>query len=187
MLKGADGPPSASPAIKFTELIQGRRYCPRFAVRLFPSYRPHTEALGSSPQIRCVYPSCWRYRVASKSASKAARITQMLRRIVRNLWRRGIGSCVSQLKRELSPWLEFGLIPANLSDPSKGYFAPTFPSFRVGQRVRITVNPADKGALRWCTSEATVAFTGPGPSSPLAGIGGMSPSPAGSSKRGDYP
>jgi len=69
MLKGADGPPSASPAIKFTELIQGRRCCPRFAVRLFPSYRPHTEALGSSAQIRCVYPSCWRYRVASKSAS----------------------------------------------------------------------------------------------------------------------
>ena len=187
MLKGADGPASASPAIKSTELIQSRRCCPRFAVSLFPSYRPHTEALGSSPQIRCVYPSCWRYRVASKSASKAARITQMLRRIVRNLWRRGIGSCLSQLKRELSPWLEFGLIPANLSDPSKGYFAPTFPSFRVGQRVRITVNPADKGALRWCTSDATVAFTGPGPSSPLAGIGGMSPSPAGSSKRGDYP
>ena len=187
MLKGADGPASASPAIKFTELIQSRRCCPRFAVSLFPSYRPHTEALGSSPQIRCVYPSCWRYRVASKSASKAARITQMLRRIVRNLWRRGIGSCVLQLKRELSPWLEFGLIPANLSDPSKGYFAPTFPRFRVGQRVRITVNPADKGALRWCTSDATVAFTGPGPSSPLAGSGGMSPSPAGSSKRGDYP
>ena len=117
----------------------------------------------------------------------------MLRRIVRSLWRRGIGSCVSQLKRELSPWLEFGLIPANLSDPSKRYFAPTFPSatvssvgFRVGQR-GITVNLADKGALRWCTSGATVAFTGPGPSSPLAGIGGMSPSPAGSSKRGDYP
>src|SRR5262249_37771349 len=46
MLKGADGPPSATPAIKFTELIQGRRCCPRFAVRLFPSYRPHTEAIG---------------------------------------------------------------------------------------------------------------------------------------------
>ena len=44
----------------------------------------------------------------SKSASKVARITQMLRRIVRNLRRRGIGSCVSQLKLELSPWLEFG-------------------------------------------------------------------------------
>jgi hypothetical protein len=121
-------PASASPAIKSTELIQSRRCCPRFAVSLFPSYRPHTEALGSSAQIRCVSPSCWRYRVASKSASKAARIAQMLRRIVRNLWRRGIGSCVSQLKRELSPWLEFGLIPANLSDPSKRYFAPTFPS-----------------------------------------------------------
>jgi hypothetical protein len=51
----------------------------------------------------------------------------------------------------------------------------------------ITVNPADKGALRLRTSDATVAFTGPGPSSPLAGIGGMSPSPADSSKRGDYP
>ena len=182
MLKGADGPASASPAIKSTELIQSRRCCPRFAVRLFPSYRPHIEALGSSPQICCVY-----YRVASKSASKAARITQMLRRMVRNLWRRGIGSCVSQLKRELSPWLEFGLIPANLSDPSKGYFAPTFPSFRVGQRVRITVNPADKGALRWCTSDATVAFTGPGPSSlSLASEVSLRP-PAGSSKRGDYP
>src|SRR6516225_9301454 len=105
MLKGADGPASASPAIKSTELIQSRRFCPRFAVRPFPSYRPHTEALGSSAQIRCVYPSCWRYRVASKSASKVAKITQMLRRIVRNLWRRGIGSCLSQLKRELSPWL----------------------------------------------------------------------------------
>src|SRR5262249_8895923 len=105
MLKGADGPASASPAIKSAELIQSRRFCPRFAVRPFPSYRPHTEALGSSAQIRCVYPSCWRYRVASKSASNVAKITQMLRRIVRNLWRRGIGSCLSQLKRELSPWL----------------------------------------------------------------------------------
>jgi hypothetical protein len=113
----------------------------------------------------------------------------MLRRIVRSPWRRGIGSCVSQLKRELSPWLEFGLIPANLSDPSKRYSAPTFPSATASsvQRVRITVNLAGKGALRWCSSGATVAFTGPGPSSPLAGIGGMSPSPAGSSKRGDYP
>jgi len=46
MLKGADGPASASPAIKSTELIQSRRCCPRFAVSLFPSYRPHTEALG---------------------------------------------------------------------------------------------------------------------------------------------
>jgi hypothetical protein len=92
MLKGADGPPSASPAIKFTELIQGRRCCPRFAVRLFPSYRPHTEALGSSAQIRCVYPSCWRYRVASKSASKVARITQMLRRIVRNSGAEALGA-----------------------------------------------------------------------------------------------
>ena len=29
----------------------------------------------------------------------------MLRRIVRSLWRRGIGSCVSQLKRESEPAL----------------------------------------------------------------------------------
>jgi hypothetical protein len=57
----------------------------------------------------------------------------------------------------------------------------------LGAAVSVTVNPADKGALRWCTSDATVAFTGPGPSSPVAGIGGMSASPAGSSKRGDYP
>jgi hypothetical protein len=99
MLKRADGPASASPAIESTELIQSRRCYPRFAVSVFPSYRPHTEALGSSAHIRCVSPSCWRYRVASKSASKAARITQMLRRIVRNRWRRGIGSCVSKLKR----------------------------------------------------------------------------------------
>jgi hypothetical protein len=79
---------------------------------------------------------------------------------------------------------------------TKGFVKLPLPvGFRVGQRVRITlgaavsvtVNPADKGALRWCTSDATVAFTGPGPSSPLAGIGGMSASPAGSSKRGDYP
>jgi hypothetical protein len=58
----------------------------------------------------------------------------MLRRIVRSPWRRGIGSCVSQLKRELSPWLEFGLIPANLSDPSKRYFAPTFYRFQCSAR-----------------------------------------------------
>jgi hypothetical protein len=122
MLKGADGPASASPAIKSTELIQSRRCCPRFAVSLFPSYRPDTEALGSSPQIRCVYPSCWRYRVASKSASKAARITQMLRRIVRNLWRRGIGSCVSQLKRELSPWLELQICPILQRDTLRRHF-----------------------------------------------------------------
>ena len=58
---------------------------------------------------------------------------------------------------------------------------------KLGRR-RFAPGPgADKGALRWCTSDATVAFTGPGPSSPLAGIGGMSASPAGSSKRGDYP
>jgi len=84
--------------------IRSRRCYPRLAVSLFPCYRPHTEALGSSAQIRSVSRSCWRCRVATKSASKAARITQMLRRIVRNLWRRGIGSCVSQFKRELAPW-----------------------------------------------------------------------------------
>ena len=95
------------PRLKSTELIQSRRCCPRFAAGLFPPYRPHTEALGSSAQIRCVSPSCWRYRVASKKRA---------------------GSCVSQPKRELSPWLEFGWIPANLSDPSKRFFAPTFPS-----------------------------------------------------------
>src|SRR5215813_7596388 len=82
--------------------IRSRRCYPRLAVSLFPCYRPHTEALGSSAQIRSVSRSCWRYRVATKSASKAARITQMLRRIMRNLWRRGIGSCVSQFKRELA-------------------------------------------------------------------------------------
>ena len=84
--------------------IRSRRCYPRLAVSLFPCYRPHTEALGSSAQIRSVSRWCWRYRVATKRASKAARITQMLRRIVRNLWRRGIGSCVSQFKRELAPW-----------------------------------------------------------------------------------
>jgi hypothetical protein len=57
----------------------------------------------------------------------------------------------------------------------------------LGAAVSVIVNPADKGALRWCTSDATLAFTGPGPSSPLAGIGGMSACPAGSSKRGYYP
>src|SRR5499433_177881 len=56
----------------------------------------------------------------------------------------------------------------------------------------------DERNRRWCSDGfeigcdngervRVVAFTGPGPSSPVAGIGGMSPSPAGSSKRGDYP
>jgi hypothetical protein len=81
-----------------------------------------------------------------------------------------------------------GLNPAVQRAPRRHFRVLPLPvGFRVGQRVRITVNPADKGALRLCTSDATVAFTGPGPSSPLPGIGGMSPSPAGSSKRGDYP
>src|SRR5258708_34831876 len=38
-------------------------------------------------------------------------------------------SCVSatlQLKREWSLWPEFGRIPGNLCEFSKGYFAPTF-------------------------------------------------------------
>jgi hypothetical protein len=61
------------PRIKSTELIQSRRCCPRFAVSLFPSYRPHTEALGSSAQIRCVSPSCWRYRVASRARARVRR------------------------------------------------------------------------------------------------------------------
>ena len=52
----------------------------------------------------------------------------MLRRIVRNPLAPGHWELRLALKRELSPWLEFGLIPANLSDPSKRYFAPTFPS-----------------------------------------------------------
>ena len=45
------------------------------------SHRWQTEAVGSSPQIRCV--SCWccRYRVMAKSASRAARIIQILTRI----------------------------------------------------------------------------------------------------------
>ena len=45
------------------------------------SHRWQTEAVGSSPQIRCV--SCWccRYRVMAKSASRAAWIIQILTRI----------------------------------------------------------------------------------------------------------
>ena len=45
------------------------------------SHRWQTEAVGSSPQIRCV--SCWccRYRVMAKSASRAASIIQILTRI----------------------------------------------------------------------------------------------------------
>ncbi len=45
------------------------------------SHRWHTEALGSSAQIRCVSLSCCRYRVMTKSASRVARIIQMLMRI----------------------------------------------------------------------------------------------------------
>ena len=39
---------------------------------------------------------------------------------MRNLWRRSTGSCVSQFKRKLSPWLEFGLNAANLSSFHRG-------------------------------------------------------------------
>jgi len=46
----------------------------------------------------------------------------MLRRIVRNLWRRGIGSCVSQLKRELSPWLELQICPILQRDTLRRHF-----------------------------------------------------------------
>ena len=45
------------------------------------SHRWQTEAVGSSPQIRCVSCRCCRYRVMAKSASRAARITQILTRI----------------------------------------------------------------------------------------------------------
>ena len=74
----------------------------------------------------------------SKSASKVARTTQMLRRIVRNSGAKALGA-------------------------------------------------ASRSSNAICLQGWSVAFTGPGPSAPLAGIGGMSPSPAGSSKRGDYP
>jgi hypothetical protein len=74
----------------------------------------------------------------SKSASKVARITQMLRRIVRNSGAKALGA-------------------------------------------------ASRSSNAICLQGWSVAFTGPGPSAPLAGIGGMSPSPAGCSKRGDYP
>src|SRR6516165_5907336 len=87
-------------------------------------------------------------------------------------------SVMAWCKRRPNTKLVINLQTANLLDLA---VPPTF------SPAPITVNPADKGALRLCTSDATVAFTGPGPSSPLAGIGGMSPSPAGSSKRGDYP
>jgi hypothetical protein len=43
-----------------------------------PSHRRHTEALGSSAQIRCVSLS---YRVMAKRASRVPRINQMLIRI----------------------------------------------------------------------------------------------------------
>jgi hypothetical protein len=45
------------------------------------SHRWHIEALGSSAQIRCVSLSCCMYRVMARSASRAARIIQMLMRI----------------------------------------------------------------------------------------------------------
>jgi hypothetical protein len=46
-----------------------------------PSHRWHTEALGSSAQIRCVSLSCREYRVMAKRASRVPRIIQMLIRI----------------------------------------------------------------------------------------------------------
>jgi hypothetical protein len=42
------------------------------------SHRWHTEALGSSAQIRCVSRSFCMYRVMTKSASRAARTIQIL-------------------------------------------------------------------------------------------------------------
>jgi hypothetical protein len=45
------------------------------------SHRWHIEALGSSAQIRCVSLPCCMYRVMARSASRAARIIQMLMRI----------------------------------------------------------------------------------------------------------
>src|SRR5262249_44075187 len=45
------------------------------------THRWHAEALGSSAQIRCISLSCCRYRVMTRSASRAARIIQMLMRI----------------------------------------------------------------------------------------------------------
>ena len=45
------------------------------------AHRPHTEALGSSAQIRCVSLACCRYRVMTRRASRLARIIQMLMRI----------------------------------------------------------------------------------------------------------
>jgi hypothetical protein len=50
---------------------------------MFVTHRWHTEAVGSSTQIAGVS-RCWMYRMMTKSASKAARITQTLRRIARN-------------------------------------------------------------------------------------------------------
>jgi hypothetical protein len=85
MPKQATARRQCPPAIDSTELIRKPEVLSAICVSLFPSYRAHTEALESSAQIRSVSPSCWRYRVATKSASKAARIPQMLRRIVRNL------------------------------------------------------------------------------------------------------
>jgi hypothetical protein len=56
---------------------------------LLASHRWHTKALGSSAQIRSVSLLCCRYRVMTKSASKVARIIQILMRIraARPRWR----------------------------------------------------------------------------------------------------
>jgi hypothetical protein len=148
--------------------------------------------------MRCLSPSCWRYRVASKSASKAARITQMLRRIVRTSGAGALGTasrssnaqiyrafqreiCVYFLKPcECNPTrLIEGVISSSRTIPTQ---------CNVCKEARSPLNLVFLLGYRAAQPHAAqVAFTGPGPSSPLAGIGGMSASPAGSSKRGDYP
>jgi hypothetical protein len=62
------------------QLVMHMEGCPRIASPA-ASHRWHIEALGSSAQIRCVSLSCCRYRVITGSASRAARIIQMLMRI----------------------------------------------------------------------------------------------------------
>jgi hypothetical protein len=41
-------------SIEFNELIQSRRCSSAVCGRSISSYRPHTEALGASAQMRCV-------------------------------------------------------------------------------------------------------------------------------------
>src|SRR5262249_55973597 len=45
------------------------------------SHRWHTEAVGSSAQMRCGFLPCCAYRVMAKSGSRAARLIQMFMRI----------------------------------------------------------------------------------------------------------